>query len=81
MVVSRAFHSVAAQLDANFAPFHLGVEYISRQDDMSHMITFSNMFFDNKLVTVWDGTQYYIEKSNQYDFLGKYGLDKRNTLY
>ena len=82
MVVSRAFHSVAEQLNANFVPFHLGVEHISRQDAMEHMTTFSNMFFDYNLVTIWDGTYYYIEKSNQYDFSRKTwsGQKKRPLL-
>ena len=81
-VVSRALQSVSGSLEEHFVPRHLGVGHISRSDAMTHMTTFSNLFFDLKLTTVWDGTYYYIQKSSQYEFSRKSwsGQKKRPLL-
>ena len=44
-VVSRAIQSVTSSLEEHFVPLHLGVGHISRNAAVSHMTTYSNMFF------------------------------------
>jgi hypothetical protein len=56
----------------NFVKFNLGVEHISRNELIkNHTTNISKQLFDigeNKLITVWDGTYVYIEKSSNYSF-------------
>ena len=68
MSISRTIHSVADNLNKLFVPHHLGVGHIDRSEATKHMTDFSNVLFDNKTVTIWDGTYYYIHKSSDYGF-------------
>ena len=68
MSISRTIHSVADSLNKHFVPYHLGVGHLDRSDATKHMTSFSNVLFDNKTVTIWDGTYYYIQNSGDYEF-------------
>ena len=61
-MVSRAFRSVASDLDKHFAPAFIGCSHISRENSSEHMTAYSSVLYGGKLCIIWDGTYYYIEK-------------------
>ncbi len=66
--VGEAIHSVAKDLETYFVPLHLGVGHLSREEAMAHNTTFSSTLYGaNKVMTVWDGTYYYIERSGDHE--------------
>ena len=67
-MVSRAFRTVAADLDKHFAPSFLGCGHITREKSADHMTAYSSVLYGGKLCIIWDGTYYYIEKSGTYSF-------------
>ena len=71
-IVSFTVHSVADQLHCYFVPHYLGVDHLSREEAISHNTIFSSTFFgSDRLMTVWDGTYFYIEKSGEHEFARK----------
>ena len=67
-MVSRAFRSVVAELDKNFAPSYIGCSHITRDQAVDHNTAYSSVLYGGKLCVIWDGTYYYIEKSTSYSF-------------
>ena len=69
-MVSRAFRTVAADLDKHFAPSYIGCGHITREKSAEHMTAYSSVLYGRKLCIIWDGTYYYmyIEKSSSYSF-------------
>ena len=69
-MVSRAFRTVAADLDKHFVPSYIGCSQITRDKSIEHMTTYSSVLYGGKMCIIWDGTYYYtcIEKSSSYTF-------------
>ena len=67
-MVSRAFRTVAADLDKHFVPSYIGCGHITRDKSTDHMTAYSSVLYGGKLCIIWDGTYYYIEKSSSYSF-------------
>ena len=69
-MVSRAFRTNAADLDMYFVPSFLGCGHITSVKSAEHMTAYSSLLCWGKLCIIWDGTDYYIEKSSSYSFTG-----------
>lgn len=73
-------------LSADFVPLHLGFNSLSRQFLIKNTTISSRLLHaendPNKLITIWDGTYIYLDKSANYDFQKKTynGQKKRNFL-
>lgn len=80
-VVSDAFHAIAASLDKNFTPNHLGVHLLSPDQAKVHNTVYSKTFFGDKPTTIWDGTYLYLQKSGNYSRARKtYSMHKHRPL-
>jgi len=67
IAATRAFHTVATDLNDNFVPKHLGVNHISQEQSKAHNTVYSKEFFGDLPTTIWDGTYLYIFKSSNYE--------------
>ena len=61
-MVSRAFSTVAADLDKHFVPSFLGCGHIYREKSTEHMAAYSSVLYGWKLCIIWNSTYYYIEQ-------------------
>ena len=70
--VSDAIHTVSEQLAKFFVPEHLGVESLTRETAMAHATIYAKTFFGgNRVISIWDGTYFYIQKSEDYEMARK----------
>ena len=71
-MVSRAFRTIASDLDEHFAPHFITCNHITRDKAFSeHMTAYSSVLYGGKMCIIWEGTYYYIEKSSNYS-LGRH---------
>ena len=67
-MVSRAFRTIAADLDMHFVPYFLGCGHITSLKSAEQLTAYSSVLRWGKLCIIKDGTDYYIEKSSSYSF-------------
>ena len=80
--VATAKHSVSEQLANNFVPKYLGVGSISRDEATAHGTIDAETFFGcDRAITIWDGTFFYMQKSEDYEMARKtYSGHKNHQL-
>ena len=70
--VATTIHSVSEQLAKYFVPEYLGVGSISRDEAMAHGTIYAETFFrGDRVITIWGGTYFYTQKSEDYEMARK----------
>ncbi|CAF1234849.1 unnamed protein product, partial [Didymodactylos carnosus] len=64
--VADTLHSVAETFNELLTPYHLGVNHLSRDSALQHHTAYTKAFFGDQLSMIWDGTYFYIHKSNDH---------------
>jgi len=68
----------------DFVPRHLGFSHVSRDDILQETTTVANTLFnqdEEHVITIWDGTYIYIQKSGNYAFQRQsYSMHKHDNL-
>ena len=68
LYVANTVHAVAEELDKTFVPSNLGTSATTRETAIGHGTVFSSTLFGkDKVITIWDGTYYYIQKAEDHE--------------
>ena len=80
--VAVAIHSVEEQLTKHFVPYHIGVDSLTRENAITHATTYArSSFWENRVISIWDGTYFYIQKSEDHELARKtYSVHKNRQL-
>lgn len=83
--VEQHMQKVREALTDNFVRHHLGIQHLNRNILKENMTKVSQGLFcannDDNIITIWDGTYIYIQKSSNYAFQRKtYSMQKKRPL-
>lgn len=81
--MERYMNVVRMAIKIDFVPQHMGFIHLSREDLKLHGTVTSDILFaaQNEVVTIWDGTYIYVQKSQNYAFQRKcYSCQKKRPL-
>ncbi|CAF1149797.1 unnamed protein product [Didymodactylos carnosus] len=65
--VADTFRSVASALHQLLTPNHLGITHLTREAALVHHTAYTRTFFGDQLSLIWDGTYFYMYKSNDHN--------------